>query len=95
MVKGLKFLKDELSIIHRGNISGARELLVTAAILLTGRYRRETYECPGESKRSSETVRFWSLWTTGQVACQDQYWMPKLHGCKLTGREYMERIICD
>lgn len=47
MVRGLKYLKDELQIIHRGrHQSHFRSLIVS-----TTPYRRETNQCPCKSKR--------------------------------------------
>jgi hypothetical protein len=66
MVKGLKFLKDGLQIIHRG------EWFVSYHLQATNfSFRCETYQRPREQEGRNQVVRFWSLGSTRKVARQN------------------------
>lgn len=81
MVTGLKFLKDDLQIMHRG--------ILSCCFLMPPPHpqhfrvsRRQTHQCAGQQKGGSQTLRLWCFRTVRKITSQDQYWMPKLHGCK-------------
>lgn len=59
IVRGLKFLKDDLQVIHRG-VSSVLGLYSS----LTVSFRRQTYECPGQLQRRGETMRLRRFWQT-------------------------------
>lgn len=58
MVRGLKFLKDELSIIHRGSFPFR---LRQTKQFIVHRFRCETYQRVGQQKRRNQVVRFWNI----------------------------------
>lgn len=58
MVRGLKFLKDELSIIHRGSFLLR---LRQSKPLIVHRFRCETYQRVGQQKRRRQVMRFWNI----------------------------------
>ena len=84
MVRGLKFLKDEMQIIHRGPYR--TRLPDSASLTLTCFHlsRRKTNERPSKQARRREALRFRCLWSAGEIARKDEHWMSIIHGRKFT-----------
>lgn len=82
MVRGLKFLKDEMQIIHRGPYR--TRLPDSASLTLTCFHlsRRKTNERPSKQARRREALRFRCLGSTRKVTGKNEYRVSKLHGSK-------------
>ncbi len=91
MVKGLGFLKDELQVMHRGElgsgtVDGCIEKITDGENV--GCCRCQTYKCVGQQGRTSQAGGFRRIWTVGKESGKDQYRLSKLHG-----REYNASIL--
>lgn len=56
MVRGLKFLKDELNIIHRGSCPFRFRQSKLLIVLIVRGFRCETYQCVGQQKRRHQVM---------------------------------------
>ena len=82
MVRGLKFLKDDLQIIHRG----ARPLPRPSSSRLTPR-RRQADKRPREQKGRDQAVRFRRLRAAREVPREDEHRVPVVHGARAHQRD--------
>ena len=78
MVRGLKFLKDDMQIIHRGTFF--RMVIDTAAD--EAALRCQANERPGEQKGRSQAMRFWRVRPVGAITRKDKYRLSELYGGK-------------
>ena len=93
MVRGLKFLKDNLQVIHRG---ASRPVFLfqslSAYLTLVHHHhrhhhrhhknnRRETYKRSCKPTRSYQALRFWCIRSAEQEHRTNSHWVPIVYGC--------------
>jgi mitogen-activated protein kinase kinase len=77
MTRGLKFLKDDLQIIHRGT----PVFPVTPSMRIqTSTNRCQTDERTREQERRRQTGRLWCVGAVGEIACENKHRMSELYG---------------
>lgn len=93
MVRGLKFLKDELQIMHRGESKFRLSLVIMWR--LADMPRRQADECVDQQERRSQTCRFRGIRTVGKEFGKDEYRLSELHGCKLMSSDHSGEHLTD
>lgn len=80
VVKGLKFLKDELQIIHRGTVLYTYKR--TPILTHPPTTRHKTHQRPSKPQRPNQTLRLWRIRPTRKIPRQNQHRVPILHGSR-------------
>ena len=78
MVRGLKFLKDNLQVIHRGASQPVFDPLILTRNNTNNRC--ETHKRSRKPTRSYQALRFWRIRATQQEHRTDSYWVPIVYG---------------
>lgn len=89
MVRGLKFLKDELQTMHRGAFAPS----ISPSIRVRHSHRRQADQRPRQSSRSDQALRFRRLRSTRTISCKDQHRLSVLHGARTHQRRIAGRNV--
>ena len=77
-VRGLRFLKDKLQTMHRGQTFPSYLVKRCAKTL----YRRQANKHPGQPSGRNQAMRFWRVDSAGAQSSENEHRLPVIHGCE-------------